>query len=39
MDYKSNGSGILTLAGQQGVSKSINITSPTSRNNNVYNSF
>jgi len=39
MDYKSNGSGFLPLAGHQGVSKSINILSPTSRNTNNFNSF
>ena len=39
MDYKSNGSGFLPLARHQGVSKSINILSPTSRNTNNFNSF
>lgn len=37
MDYKSNGPGILSLAGQHGLSKSINIKSPTNLNNNNYN--
>lgn len=33
MDYKSNGPGVLSLAGHMGVSKSINLVSPISRNN------